>query len=150
MSRWRSECKAIIRMKHTIPKFVSYMDEAISRVFLSRSLNHSCTSLTMWIYDLKSNMGRHNLITSQWCELLTDMREPPLMLMSLKVLHYSLQGMNRLFDVEHKTKYFSQRYGSDKLVNDVASSKVLERCFEVNFLDEAVMSTRRNFIVKWE
>ena len=68
------------------PEIVAQMDETRSEVLLSHSLDHSSTSRTMWIYDLKSNMGRHRLIINQWCELLTDARKPPLMLMDLKVL----------------------------------------------------------------
>lgn len=29
----------------------------------------------MWICYLRLNMGRHHLITNQWCKLLTDVRE---------------------------------------------------------------------------
>ena len=63
----------------------------------------------MWKCDLKSNMGRHCLITSQWCKLLIDVRE-------IIDNDNDSQGTivhsawwNRCFDVKHHIKSFSQR-----------------------------------------
>ena len=75
MIGWPSVCKATVWMMSYNSWNCSLNGWNYLWGLLSRLFDLSSTIITIRICDLKSNMGRHRLITSQWCKPLIGTRE---------------------------------------------------------------------------